>query len=110
MSPSEILERPATGAHFLIRKPRTDVVFDPGETGYWEHPDFRWPLIPEETGMNQYFIDAGFELTVVDRDLPLDRLEQGSIGWNPEQMGDGWILVLVVDTEDGPQAVFARRI
>lgn len=59
--------------------------------------------------MNQYFDDAGFELTERERDLPVDNIDLGCIGWHPESIGNGWFLVLVLDTEDGPIAVYARR-
>lgn len=100
---------PATGSHFLLQEPRARVAFAPNEEGYWAHPDFRWSLIPDEMGMNKYFEDAGFELTERERDYPSENAEGSCIGWEPEDIGDGWILTLVLDTEDGPIAVYARR-
>lgn len=110
MSPSEILEKPATGAHFLIREPRADVIYAPDASGGWKHPDFRWSMIPDDAHLNQYFIDAGFELTQVDRDWRLDLMEWCRNGWIPEPLGNGWILVLVSGVGGDPFAIFARRI
>lgn len=36
---------------------------------------------------------------------------EGVIGWNPSMPeGDGWLMVAVYDTEDGPYAMFVRRV
>jgi hypothetical protein len=106
---SDKLVQPGTGCHFIIREPRVDVPFEPDAMGFWQHPDFRWSLVPEDIGVNQYFLDAGFELATVDRDQDSDGPDSGCAGWVPEPLGNGWILVVVTDTEDGAQAVFARR-
>lgn len=97
-----------SSSHFLLRAPRMNLVYEPCESGFWAHPDFRWGLAPDEADSTGFFQDAGFELTT--RDHPDDSIEASCRGWIPEALGDGWFLVLVLDTEDGPQAVFARTI
>lgn len=109
MKLSDILSVPASGDHFLIRDPRIDIPFTPDDSGFWAHPDFRWSLVPDETDMHQYFRDAGFDLMAVTRDEDIADQDQCCRGWLPESPGEGWFLVLVVDSEDGPQAAFARR-
>ncbi len=99
----------AAGTHFLLRTPRVDLPFEPDDMGEWEHPDFRWALIPDEGDARQSFQDAGFELRSLERDLSNDEFERGCLGWTPPSLGGGWFLVLVLDTEDGPQAIYARN-
>lgn len=105
----DLLKKAATGSHFLIREPRADTLFEPNEQGHWLHPDFRWNLVPDDSNAGQHFSDAGFEIAMVDRELEFDPCDLGCMGWTPEPLGDGWILVAVVDSEDDAQAVFARR-
>jgi hypothetical protein len=110
MQIANIFSKPGTGAHFLMREPRPDVAFTPDDQGYWEHPDFRWALVPPDASVAQYLTDAGYEFTSIERDDAIGDLDQGCVGWVPEPLGYGWILILVLGTEDGPQAVFARQL
>jgi len=108
MSVLSQLKWPPTGAHFLMRAPpREHPPFDPDESGLWLHPDFRWGLVPDECSALSYFSDAGYELRFTERDDTPDDSDTPCLGWMPEPP-PGWFLVMVLDTEDGPGAAFAR--
>lgn len=106
----KLLTGPASGAHLLLREPRTNETITPGEDGTWSHPDFRWTLIPDEMEIGQFFNDAGYELQAVMRNQPKDPVEQGCRGWVPPKAIKGWFLIMIQDTEEGAQAVYARAL
>lgn len=101
-----ILEAKATGTIFLVRPPRTKVSVTPNSHGYWQHPDFRWNLIPANGSCFQFFQDAGFELVAVER----EQADSNGVNWLPEELGDGWFLVLVTPLDGSPTAVFAKPL
>lgn len=81
----------------------------------WEHPD-----LGEEYLSAEAILAAGFESRHVafEYDAPEELLnryfEDGDAGvsdWEPTSPeGEGWVLVGIWDTEDGPYAMFVRRI
>jgi len=106
-------------------------LFDPArlpprdEYGFTFHPDLadeRWedPELGEEYLSSEAILAAGFESRQVafEYDVPqalLDRYyEDGDSSvaaeWQPTTPeGEGWMLVGIWDTEDGPYAMFVRH-
>lgn len=106
----------------------TETLFDPArmpardEDGYVWHPDLderfqhdEW----EEYVDRAKFTAAGFELASVEfeydaDDAMLDRYYENDEHvpeWQPSfPEGDGWQLIAIYDSEDGPQAMFVRPI
>lgn len=95
------------------------------ENGMTFHPDLdneRWehPELGEEYLSAEALRDAGFESRQVafEYDAPealRDRYYEGDdpdvSAWEPTSPeGEGWALVGIWDTEDGPYAMFVRRI
>lgn len=87
--------------------------------GYWSHPDL--PDFDEgESGKFQDWIrNTGIELALVqmEYDEAADDLfekyvdgDSGITAWNPiVPNGDGWFLLCIFDTDNGPCAYFARQ-
>ncbi|XZG69280.1 hypothetical protein ACTSKR_11510 [Chitinibacteraceae bacterium HSL-7] len=91
--------------------------------GYWSHPDY--PDFNEGTNsieITRAFNAAGvasWALTEMEDDLDFDHpayvryFEEGEADihdWDPTPpRGDGWFLLSIYDTEDGPVAVFGSR-
>ncbi len=92
--------------------------------GWWTHPDF-----PEPADGNEYFAPGEFEAWLeangvecatrlmdgeVEPDSPAalawETLDCDCAAWSPQPPeGEGWFLVSIHDTEDGPCAVWLRR-
>ncbi|MFM0243842.1 hypothetical protein [Paraburkholderia sediminicola] len=84
--------------------------------GFLTHPAF--PLCDEDVCANKllaaFGMDAVFVSMECDDDAAYDRYSDGADGgfadWNPTPPeGDGWMLLQIYDTEDGPYAMFARK-
>ncbi|MEK6294419.1 MAG: hypothetical protein V4793_24135, partial [Paraburkholderia tropica] len=85
------------------------------EDGYLSHPDF--PICDEGTNAGKFLdafgIDAEFVAMESDDPVAAERyFEAGEAHcsyWTPKPPeGDGWILLEIFDTEDGPCALFGR--
>lgn len=86
--------------------------------GHWLHPAVPWELIPEDTNSLPYFKEWGYDLTCIslEFDAPEEVADQyfehgsGDISaWEPTPPnGDGWFLIAIYDTEDGPYAAYAK--
>lgn len=90
-----------------------DVVRD--EDGYWDHPNI--PDFDEDAEAWKSWLDAqGLKVIGWHMDSDLEShpyWEDGAahcVGWVPEMPpGDGWFLLGIFDTDDGPYAQWARR-
>ncbi len=91
--------------------------------GWWTHPDF-----PEPADGNEYFVPGELEAwleyqgvewsdrlmdTEVEPGSPealaWENLDCNCAAWSPQPPeGEGWFLVSIHDTEDGPCAVWLR--
>jgi hypothetical protein len=81
----------------------------------WEHPD-----LGEEYLSSEAILAAGFESRQVafEYDAPEELQERyyesgepDICDWEPTSPeGEGWVLVGIWDTEDGPYAMFVRRV
>lgn len=95
------------------------------EEGYVQHPDLDLLLeepaedmtVDSDTPIDETKVRAaGFEPAYismpVDHPASRDYLEFGTcIDWEPDAPeGDGWRLVAVYDTDDGPAAMFVRPL
>lgn len=90
------------------------------ENGYWYHPDAPWDEI-EEQPIARYFKPHGYEAScvllqeVMDEDEePLKSyVENGEVNvsaWTPKlPEGEGWFLLCITDSEDGPFAMWLLR-
>lgn len=95
------------------------------ELGFWTHPGI--PDFDEDgKAYKAWLIAQGLKtsfVTLEDEDdshpvrqayWPDDPMQECSasvVGWNPEPpTGDGWFVLSIHDTEDGPYFVWARRI
>ena len=95
---------------FLISTPEHKPVFKPEPNGHWEHPSFRWSLIPPGAEYGTFFADIGYEITYCTRDIDDDPFEMECIGWEPEALGFGWFLVKITKDKNGqPLAIFAKQ-
>lgn len=103
---------PWRGLYDSGRMPKLDGVDDWAAT----HPDLpQWPD-DEERALDPLLAIQGFEARVVLDDYRDD--DQGDFDhcawlakWEPEPpSGDGWRLVAVTDSEDGPAAWFVRPL
>jgi hypothetical protein len=88
------------------------------DNGYWFHHDVNWDAIGEEP-FGPYFKALGYEVAStylqdkVDEDVePLRSYLAGETNitaWEPTPpTGDGWVLVAICDSEDGPFAYYIR--
>lgn len=88
--------------------------------GSWTHPDFpQWDESTLLKTVNDWFEAQGLERGVVffEYDVPQDLLnawlENGHAPlakWEPTKPeGEGWFMLSIHDTEDGPVCIWARR-
>lgn len=83
--------------------------------GYLVHPDY--PICDEGTRADKFLEAFGIESAFVDMesDAPEALYEAYMTGadvsawWPTPPEGDGWVLLEIYDTENGPYAMFARR-
>lgn len=86
----------------------------PDEEGFFTHPDFNAIFRHDEPSQDEVaerLALFGWEVEYVYGDDLLDdsSLDYDVRGWKPEPpAGDGWRLISVFDTEDGPYALFVR--
>lgn len=95
----------------------TPTTIDRDSLGHWYHPHL--PDCDEGISYGDLLAVFGMEVTSVgmDGDAPEDvakrYFEQGGpdcSDWTPTPPeGDGWALLAIFDTEDGPHALFARK-
>ena len=81
----------------------------PDEYGLFFHPDI--PGNEESDDVAALCADLGWECEFVPGEELLndDTCEYDARGWTPDPPpGEGWRLVAVYDTEDGPYAMFVR--
>lgn len=87
----------------------------PDEEGFFTHPDFNAIFRHDEPSQDEVVKRLalfGWEADYVSGDDLLDEkaLDYDVRGWKPEPpAGDGWRLISVFDTEDGPYALFVRH-
>lgn len=86
--------------------------------GYWTHPDYRVCETSEQ--FNAWQAEQGFECSVVmlDGDDGIGAQDAGEryaegdtdiLAWQPSKPeGEGWFMVSIHDTEDGPVCVWIR--
>lgn len=90
------------------------------ERGWAWHPAVPWDSLPEDTDLSPRFQAWGYELhwclmqyELEEDEEPLRSYLDGEpniSAWVPQRpSGDGWLLLVLHDSEDGPVAVFARR-
>jgi hypothetical protein len=105
------------------------ILFDPArmpardENGWVSHPDLdqpRWNK-DEELLNVQAFVDAGYDVhfTMMEYDLTDDHPTYHAYyegdssdlsGWEPSKPeGEGWWLIAIYDSEDGPWAMYIRH-
>lgn len=89
------------------------------EDGLWYHPDM--PSFTENVEQfSEWLLEQGLQIEVVklsdeDEAHPVyaNYFYAGATnvsGWNPrEPDGDGWFMLSIEDTEDGPACLWARR-
>ena len=90
----------------------------PDDMGFFFHPDI--PGEDESDDVRQLCADLGYDVVPVsmEDDEPelydawvFDEDTTAPTRWTPTPpAGDGWILVSVYDTEDGPCAMFVRPL
>jgi hypothetical protein len=87
------------------------------DDGYLTHPAL--PLCDEDVTADRLLAAFGLETRFVsmesDHDNEQDIIDAHETGgctkWTPTQpVGEGWVLLEIYDTEDGPYAMFARRL
>lgn len=85
------------------------------ENGWLSHPDY--PICDEGTNADAFLGAFGIEtwFRSMESDMPdfAERYQQQGLSncaeWTPTPPdGDGWVLLEIYDTEDGPYALFAR--
>ncbi|MGE8218585.1 MAG: hypothetical protein ACN6OU_02380 [Stenotrophomonas acidaminiphila] len=87
------------------------------EYGCFYHPDIpSWDDEREES-IAPLLKAQGFDLQCVPGDFSDEAMEEGGERywqemreWNPEPEGDGWRLVAIYDTEDGPYSMFVKPL
>ena len=102
---------PWRGLYASDRTPNRD------EYGCFYHPDIpSWDDEREES-IAPLLKAQGFDLQCVTGDFSDEAMEEGGErywqemrSWNPEPNGDGWRLVAIYDTEDGPYAMFVKPL
>lgn len=95
------------------------------EYGHWDHPDLPAFEGTDEAGPDapkwkdwlaaQQLEVCRFELEGEDDNHPaykkyFDGSDPDISEWNPQPEGEGWFLLSICDTDDGPMAWFARRV
>lgn len=102
---------PWRGIYAPERAPNRD------EYGCFYHPDIpSWDDEREES-IAPLLKAQGFDLQCVPGDFSDEAMEEGGERywqemreWNPEPEGDGWRLVAIYDTEDGPYSMFVKPL
>ncbi len=102
---------PWRGLYAPERAPNRD------EYGCFYHPDIpSWDDEREES-IAPLLKAQGFDLQCVPGDFSYEAMEEGGERywqemreWNPEPEGDGWRLVAIYDTEDGPYSMFVKPL
>lgn len=102
---------PWRGLYARERAPNRD------EYGCFYHPDIpSWDDEREES-IAPLLKAQGFDLQCVPGDFSDEAMEEGGERywqemreWNPEPEGDGWRLVAICDTEDGPYSMFVKPL
>lgn len=102
---------PWRGLYASERTPNRD------EYGCFYHPDIpSWDDEREES-IAPLLKAQGFDLQCVPGDFSDEAMEEGGERywqemreWNPEPEGDGWRLVAIYDTEDGPYSMFVKPL
>lgn len=90
------------------------------EKGYWNHPDLPQFEEGEHAKFEAWQEAQGLEITVRSLDSENDDhpvyvayFEEGEntcAAWEPPKpRGDGWFVLAIDETEDGPQCWWARR-
>jgi hypothetical protein len=87
------------------------------EDGWLAHPDY--PICDEDVRADKFLDAFGIESSFVAMDGDADQAfvdryfeddESNCTPWTPTPPeGEGWMLLEIYDTEDGPYAMFARR-
>ena len=85
------------------------------EDGWLDHPalpvcdeNVRFDELLSAFGLETYFRAMDGDVSPEEYDRYYDE-QRGCSGWTPTQPdGDGWRLLVIYDTEDGPYAMFAR--
>lgn len=84
--------------------------------GYLTHPAL--PICDEDVRADKFLAAFGLEsfFRHMDGDISPEEYDRfydegsGCAGWNPTPPdGDGWVLLEIYDTENGPYAMFARK-
>jgi hypothetical protein len=111
---ADILQKLPADLFNPVRLPKRD------EYGYVSHPDA--DLIFELLGVDdegeaawKYIVGLGYDHCAValDDDDLLEEyaIDLGCTDWEPEKPeGDGWVLAWITDSEDGPVAVYLRKL
>ncbi|MES2415138.1 MAG: hypothetical protein V4614_15130 [Pseudomonadota bacterium] len=87
------------------------------EEGHWSHPHFPFGAAQDEMSLEPVGVGLGLEMAGIcmsDTDLPQEIHEAAGEGncsaWEPQPPeGEGWFLVTIHETEDGPAALWARQ-
>lgn len=91
--------------------------------GYWTHPDFFEPAngneypVPGEfeawaaaQGVEVYTLSLDADPAAYDIQSAYEEGDADVSGWEPTPpIGEGWFIVSIHDTEDGPYSVWLRR-
>ncbi len=90
------------------------------EDGWWTHPDM--PVIETSEKFDAWQQDQGFQLCIVMLDgdagdgteeaykTYFDAANADCSAWQPSKPdGDGWFIVSIHDTEDGPACIWIRH-
>lgn len=109
----------ATSTRLVLDYPWRDRLLDGralvrDQQGFAEHPEL--PLLDEGMKPRAFFAALGVEMkhTMAEDDLSMDEYDamNDAVNWSAwaprPPIGDGWNLVAIFDTEDGPAAWWAR--
>ncbi|WP_137009579.1 hypothetical protein [Aquitalea aquatilis] len=100
----------------LIKNVLASVEIERDQYGTWSHPAL--PRTDDESfDIRAWLKKYGYESATewMEHDAPQEQVDAYFSGghfsnWNPTPpIENGWFLVLITDTEDGPVAVFARK-
>ncbi|ULQ48361.1 dUTP diphosphatase (plasmid) [Flagellatimonas centrodinii] len=90
-------------------------------SGMWMHPGFPWGVVGSANTLQETIEAMGLEMSCVlmeeDARMPLAQLYATKLDvslcsqWAPSRpWGDGWFLVSIHDSEDGPCATWVREV
>lgn len=102
---------------FFLRKPQiTAVELTRDQNGHCAHPAVPWEEL-DEYPVAPFFLAWGYEFCAEymqnelnEDDAVMLAYDEGNgsfLGWEPKAV-DGWILISMLDTDDGPAAWFVR--